>query len=54
MATRSKARQGIDVLAMALRAIGLRIVAILAVHVVRTVFEANPDNGLTRLVRRGG
>lgn len=51
MATRSKARQGIDVVATALRAIGLTIVAILAVHVVLTVFEANPDNGLARLIR---
>lgn len=45
------ARRGADALANALRIVGMVIVAVLVIHILLTMLEANPDNGLTRLVR---
>lgn len=38
-------------MAVLLRFLGLAIVAVLALHILLTLFEANPENGLTILVR---
>lgn len=48
---RTAARRGADVLATALRLAGLVIVGVLITHIVLTLLDANPTNGLTMLVR---
>jgi hypothetical protein len=45
------ARRGAGGLARALYAIGMAIVAVLVAHIVLTLLQANPQNGLTTLVR---
>jgi hypothetical protein len=47
----STARRGIDALGNVLRIVGLLIVTVLVVHIVLTLLGANPENGLTRLIR---
>jgi hypothetical protein len=47
------ARRGVDTVANVLRIIGLVIVAILVLHILFTLLQANPDNSLTRLIARG-
>jgi amino acid transporter len=44
------ARRGIDALGNVLRIIGMVIVGVLVVFIVLTLLDANPDNGLTRIV----
>ncbi len=51
MAVGSTARRGIDALGNVLRIVGLLIVTVLVVHIVLTLLGANPENGLTRLIR---
>ncbi|WP_141281965.1 hypothetical protein [Pseudonocardia hydrocarbonoxydans] len=51
MATGTRARRGIDALANVLRIIGMAIVLVLVVFIVLTLLDANPDNGLTTIVR---
>lgn len=45
------ARRGIDALANVLRIAGMLIVAVLAVHIVLSLLDANPANSLTMVVR---
>lgn len=45
------ARRGADVLATVIRVIGLAIVTVLVAHIVLSLLEANPENGLTVFVR---
>jgi hypothetical protein len=47
------ARRGVDTVANVLRIIGLVIVAILVLHILFTLLQANPDNSLTQLIARG-
>lgn len=51
MAVGSAARRGIDALGNVLRIVGMLIVTVLVVHIVLTLLGANPENGLTRLIR---
>lgn len=51
MATGTTARRGIDALANVLRIIGMAIVLVLVVFIVLTLLDANPENGLTSIVR---
>lgn len=51
MATGTSARRGIDALANVLRIIGLFIVAVLVLHVVLTLLDANAATWLTTLIR---
>ena len=51
MAVGSAARRGIDALGDVLRIAGMLIVTVLVVHIVLTLLGANPENGLTQLVR---
>jgi len=51
VAVGTSARRGIDALANVLRIIGMAIVLVLVVFIVLTLLDANPDNGLTTLVR---
>jgi amino acid transporter len=51
VATGTTARRGIDALANVLRIIGMAIVLVLVVFIVLTLLDANPDNGLTTIVR---
>jgi hypothetical protein len=44
------ARRGAGVVADALRVAGLAVVAVLVLHILLTVVQANPENGLTMLV----
>lgn len=44
MAVGTTARRGIDILASILRVIGMIIVAILVVHIVLVLLDANPAN----------
>jgi hypothetical protein len=44
------ARRGMDTAANGLRFAGLAIVVVLCLHILLTVLEANPANGLTVLV----
>jgi hypothetical protein len=44
-------RRGIDALATVLRLIGMAIVLVLVLHIVLTILEANPQNGLTEFIR---
>lgn len=49
----STTRRGADALANALRIIGMAIVAVLVVHILLSLLDANPENALTRLIRGG-
>lgn len=51
VATGTTARRGIDALANVLRIIGMAIVLVLVVFIVLSLLDANPDNGLTTIVR---
>jgi len=51
MAVGTTVRRGAGLLATLLRLVGTLIVAVLVVHIVLTLLDANPDNGLTVLVR---
>jgi amino acid transporter len=51
VATGTTARRGLDALANVLRIIGMAIVLVLVVFIVLTLLDANPENGLTTLVR---
>jgi hypothetical protein len=51
VAVGSTARRGIDALANVLRIVGMLIVTVLVVHIVLTLLGANPENGLTQLIR---
>jgi hypothetical protein len=51
VAVGTTARRGIDALGNVLRIIGMLIVAVLVVHIVLTLLDANPENGLTVLIR---
>ena len=51
MAAGTTARRGLDALANVLRIIGMAIVLVLVVFIVLTLLDANPDNGLTTIVR---
>jgi hypothetical protein len=51
VAVGSAAQRGIDALANILRIVGMFIVTVLVVHIVLTLLGANPENGLTQLVR---
>jgi len=51
VAVGSTARRGIDALGNVLRIIGMVIVTVLVVHIALTLLGANPENGLTRLIR---
>jgi hypothetical protein len=44
-------RRGIDALANVLRIVGMLIVAVLVVHIVLTLLDANPANALAALIR---
>lgn len=50
MAVGTTARRGIDALGNVLRIIGMAIVGVLVVFIVLTLLDANPENGLTRIV----
>ena len=50
MAVGTSARRGAGMLATALRIVGMVIVAFLVLHIVLTLLDANPANGLTQLV----
>lgn len=50
MSARTTARRGAGLLASAVRIVGMVIVAILVLHIVLTLLDANPANGLTTLV----
>jgi hypothetical protein len=45
------AGRGAGALASAVRVVGLAIVALLVVHVLLTLLDANPQNGVAMLVR---
>ena len=51
MAVGRTARRGIDALGNVLRIVGMLIVTVLVVHIVLTLLGANPENGLTQLIR---
>jgi hypothetical protein len=51
VAAGTTARRGIDALGNVLRIVGMLIVAVLVVHIVLTLLDANAANGLTTLVR---
>lgn len=51
MAVGTTARRGLDALANVLRIVGMAIVLVLVVYIVLTLLDANPENGLTTLVR---
>jgi hypothetical protein len=51
LAAGSTARRGVDALGNVLRIVGMLIVTVLVVHIVLTLLEANPENGLTTLIR---
>ncbi len=51
MAVGATARRGIDALGNLLRIVGMLIVLVLVLHIVLTLLEANPENGLTSFVR---
>lgn len=51
MAVGTRARQGVDALGNVLRIVGMAIVLVLVLHIVLTLLEANPENGLTAFVR---
>jgi hypothetical protein len=50
VAANSTARRGIDALGNVLRIAGMAIVAVLVLHIVLTLLDANPQNGLTSLI----
>ena len=47
MTVGSTTRRGIDALAGVLRIVGMLIVAVLVIHIVLTLLDANPANGFT-------
>jgi hypothetical protein len=47
----STAQRGIEALGNVLRIVGMLIVTVLVVHIVLTLLGANPENGLTQLIR---
>lgn len=51
MAAGTAARRGVDAVANVLRIVGMAIVAVLVVHIVLTLLDANPDNSFAVLVR---
>lgn len=51
MAAGTTARRGVGALGSVLRIVGLAIVAVLVLHIVLTLLSANPDNGLTSLIK---
>jgi hypothetical protein len=51
MAVGSVTRRGIDALGNVLRIVGMFIVTVLVVHIVLTLLGANPENGLTQMVK---
>jgi hypothetical protein len=51
VAVGSTARRGIEALGNVLRIVGMLIVAVLVVHIVLTLLDANPANALAGLVR---
>jgi hypothetical protein len=51
VAAGSTARRGLDALGNVLRIVGMLIVTVLVVHIVLTLLDANPENGLTTLIR---
>jgi hypothetical protein len=51
VAVGATARRGIDALGNVLRIVGTLIVLVLVLHIVLTLLEANPENGLTSFVR---
>ncbi|GAA1870738.1 hypothetical protein GCM10009836_59250 [Pseudonocardia ailaonensis] len=51
MAVGTTVRRGAGLLATALRLVGTLIVAVLVIHIVLTLLDANPGNGLTQVVR---
>jgi hypothetical protein len=51
LAVGATARRGIDALGNLLRIVGMLIVLVLVLHIVLTLLEANPANGLTAFVR---
>ena len=51
MAVGSTAQRGIEALGNVLRIVGMLIVTVLVVHIVLTLLGANPENGLTQLIR---
>jgi hypothetical protein len=51
VAVGSTAQRGIEALANVLRIVGMLIVTVLVVHIVLTLLGANPENGLTQLIR---
>jgi hypothetical protein len=46
-------RSGVNTVANVLRVIGLVIVAILVLHILFTLLQANPANELTQLIAKG-
>ncbi len=50
MAVGTTARRGIDILASVLRVVGLLIVAILVIHIVLVLLEANPANSFATTI----
>jgi hypothetical protein len=51
VAVGSTAQRGLDALANVLRIVGMLIVTVIVVHIVLTLLGANPENGLTQLIR---
>jgi hypothetical protein len=51
VAVGTAARRGVDALGNVLRIVGMAIVLVLVLHIVLTILEANPQNGLTAFVR---
>jgi hypothetical protein len=51
VAVGSTAQRGIEALGNVLRIVGMLIVTVLVVHIVLTLLGANPENGLTQLIR---
>jgi hypothetical protein len=47
------ARRGSDAAANVLRVVGLVIIAILVLHILFTLLQANPANDLTQLIAKG-
>ena len=45
------ARRGVEAFGNVLRIVGMLIVAVLVVHIVLTLLDANPDTWLTTVVR---
>lgn len=50
MSVRASTRRGAGMVATVLRIVGMVIVALLVLHIVLTLLDANPANGLTTFV----